>query len=107
MKVFRSKPAIPARHIFVSVAMLAIVAVLLCGTRRSSAQPQDGRPRRTDQTAATPSPTPAPVQTPARTNPAQNPTPTPRRGAPTLGDAPPPPKLRPKPTPSPTPFAVD
>ncbi|HXM34872.1 MAG TPA: VWA domain-containing protein [Pyrinomonadaceae bacterium] len=107
MKDFRRRLAIPPRHIFVSVVMLVIVAVLLCGTRRSSAQPQDGRPRRTDQAAPAPSPTLAQVQTPSRTNPSQDPTPPPRRGAPTLGDAPPPPKLRPKPTPIPTPFEVD
>jgi Ca-activated chloride channel family protein len=107
MRFFGKRRATPTRHILVGLALLAIITVLMSGTRRSSAQPQDGRPRRTDQPAAAPSP--APAATPLkRVGPTQDPTPTPRRGAPTLlGDAPPPPRLRPKPTPVPTPEEVD
>jgi Ca-activated chloride channel family protein len=112
MKLFGKTPdkrrPTSVRHILVALALVAIVAALLGGTRHGSAQPQDGRPRRTDQPAPTPSPTPGQGQTPTRTNATQNPAPTPRRGAPTLlGDAPPPPRLREKPTPVPTPEEVD
>lgn len=106
IELFGYRPIAPARHIFLVVAMFVIVAVLLSGTRRSSAHLQDGRPRRTDQSAPTPSPTPA--STPLkRVGPTQNPTPTPRGGAPKLGDAPPPPVLKAKPTPVPTPEEID
>ena len=106
IEIFGNRPTAPARHIILVVAMFAIVAALLSGTRHSSAQPQDGRPRRTDQSAPTPSPTPA--STPLKkVGPTQSPTPTLRGGAPKLGDAPPPPVLKAKPTPVPTPEVID
>src|SRR2546426_12089038 len=90
--------------IFPVAALFAIVA-LLWATQASSAQTQDGRPRRTGQTMTVkPSPTPTPVvqrspnQAPATR--AATPTPTPAsvdKTAPKLGDAPPPPRLKPKP----------
>ena len=107
-KPFVSRGTIAARQLVLGVAFIAIIATLLCAARYSSAQPQEGRARRTDQPAGAPSSSPAPEQTPTRSNATQNPTPTPRRGAPTLlGDAPPPPKLKPKPTPVPTPEELD
>jgi Ca-activated chloride channel family protein len=108
MKFFGKNSPILTRQVIVAVAMLAFVTILLSGTRRGSAQPQDARARRIDQPTPSPSPTPAPVQTTGRPNAAQNPTPTPRRGGPpVLGDAPPPPRLRQKPTPVPTPEEID
>jgi len=107
MKALGSIRVIPPRHIVVAVAMVAMVTVLLSGARRSSANPQESRQRRTYQGAASPSPTPATTPAPERSNATQNPTPTPRPGAPVLGDAPPPPKLRQKPTPVPTPEEID
>ena len=106
MKLFGKGPAAPVRQFIVAVALFAIVTVLVGGSERSSAEQQDGRPRRTDQPAPSPSPTPA--STPSKqVGPTQAPSPTPRRGAPVLGDAPPPPRLRQKPTPVPTPEVID
>ena len=99
--------------IFPVAALFAIVAGLLWATQFSSAQTQDGRPRRTGQTMAVkPSPTPTPVipqsQNPPATR-AATPTATPTpvsidKTAPKLGDAPPPPRLKPTPTPTPEEF---
>src|SRR5882724_10780151 len=99
MKVFGCRRPTSARHFIVLVALLVMIAGLLCGTRGGAAQPQDARARRIDPT---PSPTPAAAQSPSSTNAgaAQNPSPAPGRGTTGLGDAPPPPKLKPTPTPS-------
>src|SRR5436190_10258656 len=114
MRVIKRNLRVPLRPMLVFGALLAILVGLLGATRLSSAQPQDGRPRRTTQTVPVkpmPTPTPLPVKTvsqvPSRT---ASPTPTPTSvqspvstsgSRPKLGDAPPPPRLKPKPTPTP------
>jgi len=102
------------RPLFLVAASFVLLGGLLSATRFSSAKVQDGRPRRTAQTAPvkppTPTPTPVTVKPASQSLPARAATPTPtptpvpittENGRPRLGDAPPPPKLRPKPTPTP------
>jgi Ca-activated chloride channel homolog len=93
------------RSVFVWAAVLAIVGALLSGAQLSAAKLQDARPR---QIVQTPTPTPTPVSPKPSSQPQVNraatPTPTPASGErrpPTLGDAPPPPRLKPTPTPTP------
>ena len=116
MKADKGNLITSADVIFPVAALFAIVA-LLWATQASSAQTQDGRPRRTGQTMTVkPSPTPTPVvqrsssQAPATRATTPTPTPTPAsvdKTAPKLGDAPPPPRLKPKPTPTPGPEIID
>ena len=115
MKANKGNLTVSARSVFVIGAFFVMLAGLLSVTRLSSAQVQDGRPRRTAAAVPvrpTPTPTPLPAKptnqpqatrtaTPTPT-PTQNPVPaTTIQGRPKLGDAPPPPKLKPKPTPTP------
>ena len=94
MKANESNVILPNRGFFVLAVLLAIVGGLLCGARLSSAETQDARPRQIGQTSTVqPTPTPTRVATPTPTGGA--------RHAPTLGDAPPPPRLKPTPTPTP------
>ena len=75
---------------FKSVSFVLATAVLLACLVVSASQDPDARPRRSTQRSAvtaTPTPTPAPKRTPAG------------QIVPTLGEPPPPPKLRPTPTP--------
>jgi Ca-activated chloride channel family protein len=118
MKFNKGNSIVSARSILVIGAVLLMNLGLLSLSRLSSAQAQDGRPRRSDQTVPakpTPTPTPIPVTTrpanqpqPTRVpTPTPTPTPTPvpvstGKGPPKLGDAPPPPRLKPKPTPTPS-----
>lgn len=114
MKFNKSNLMLAGRPLFLIVASFVVLGGLLSATRFSSAKVQDGRPRRTAQTAPVkpPTPTPTPVTVKPANQPlptrAATPTPTPtpvptttENGRPKLGDAPPPPKLRPKPTPTP------
>ncbi|MCU1266546.1 MAG: hypothetical protein JWM21_2864 [Acidobacteria bacterium] len=113
MNLNQSNSRLSARHFCLMGASLVLLTLLLSATRFSAAKIQDGRPRRTTQTApvkpATPTPTPVkPASQPLPTR-ATPPTPTPtpvptttENGRPKLGDAPAPPKFRPKPTPTPS-----
>ena len=111
------------RSIVYLAGFALVVAILVDSVHTSSAQTQDGRPRRTGQLAPTQTatPTPAPktgtTQRPATVTATPTPTPkpaatpTPRdtpttynpieRVTPQLGEPPPPPVLKPKPTPTP------
>ena len=115
MKVNKGNLTVSARSVFVIGTFFMMLAGLPGVTRFSSAQDQDGRPRRTAPEVPvrpTPTPTPLPAKptnhpqatrnaTPVPT-PTQNPVPAATvQGRPKLGDAPPPPKLKPKPTPTP------
>lgn len=109
MKAYDPNLTLPSRAVFVLAFLVVIVAGLLCGARLSAAGTQEARPRQTGQAVkGSPTPTPTPVTTKAVNQPANNrvatPTPTPAssdRRPPTLGDAPPPPRLKPTPTPTP------
>src|SRR6266550_6007065 len=115
MKANKSNLRVSNRSVWVIGAFFVMLAGLLFVTRLSSAQVQDGRPRRTTPMVpvrATPTPTPVPARptTQPQVTRAATPTPTPTpipvplatgQGRPKLGDAPPPPKFRPKPTPTP------
>src|ERR1700730_15865083 len=108
MKAYKDNLTRPSRSIFVIGALIVILGGLLCSTRFSLAQTQDGRPRTVQ--AAPVKPTPTPVTVKHRQQPTPTPTPTPVSGgkiAPSLGQPPPPPRLRPEPTPTPTPEEFD
>ena len=94
MKRFANKEDLLRRSAIILLAG-AIVSALVLSSAFASGQ---NRPRSTQSTSPTPTPTPKQTAPPAAT-----PTPTPRStsGPPTLGDAPPPLKLKPTPTPTP------
>jgi Ca-activated chloride channel family protein len=117
------KGGLRKRRFELTLAVILVVASVVCSSLVFAARTQDSRPRRSSAMAprATPTPTPVPRPTQSVSRPATTSTPTPTsrpapsatppahaaptpvdRIAPQLGEPPPAPVLKPKPSPTPT-----